>query len=127
MTTVNERTFLLAQKYTVLLETIEEAFEYMMVCFDELRFEMAEELWTGMLLAFSQINTSNAMIADEFAESPAILKQFAQFEDVLDAVETIVVEDQITIHEKIIRDKIFPIFLRWKQQVEQELMHYYIL
>jgi hypothetical protein len=127
MTTVNETTFLLAQKYTGLLETIEEAFEHMLVCFEELRFEMAEELWAGVLLAFSQINTSNAMIADEFAESPAILKLFTQFGDVLDAVTMIEVENHITMMEQIIRDKIFPIFLRWKQQVEQELMPYYIL
>lgn len=127
MATLSEDKFIIAQKYAGLLETIEEAFEYMMVCFEDLRFEVVEELWNGILNAFSQIDRSNTIVSDEFMDNPVLLIKFAQFDDVLGAVEALESDDNIMIIQQIILNKIFPVFLAWKEQVEQELIPYYII
>lgn len=127
MATLSEDKFIIAQKYAGFLETIEEAFEYMLVCFKDLRFEVVEELWNGILNAFSQIDRSNSIVSEEFADSPALLMKYAQFEDVLGAVEATESDDNLMIIQQIIHNKIFKVFLAWKEQVEQELIPYYII
>jgi len=127
MTTLNEEKFLLVVQYAGLLETIEEAFVHMFLCFEELRFEEAKELWDDILLAFSQIDSSNAIIPDQFADRPALLERFEQFEDVLDATEVLAFEDDLIHIGQIIQEKIFPIFSSWKKQIDQELKPYYII
>lgn len=127
MTTLNEEKFLLVKQYVGLLETIETAFEHMMVCYEELRFEGATELWNDILLAFLQIDSSNSIIADQFAESPSLLQCFTQFEAVLDNVELLDREEDILVIEKMIHKKIYPIFTVWKEQINHELLPYYII
>lgn len=127
MTTLNEENFHLVVQYAGLLETIEEAFVHMFLCFAELRFEEAKDLWEDILLAFSQIDSSNSIIPDKFADRPALLKRFEQFEDVLDATEVLASEDDPLWIGQIIQDKIFPVFSAWKKQIDQELKPYYIV
>lgn len=127
MTTLNEEKFLLVKQYVGLLETIEAAFEHMMACYEELKFEGAAELWNDILLAFLQIDSSNSIIADQFTESPSLLHCFSQFEAVLDYVELLDREEDILVIEKIIRKKIYPVFSVWKEQIDHELKPYYII
>ncbi|WP_423408231.1 hypothetical protein AABM38_21695 [Heyndrickxia sp. MSNUG] len=127
MTTLNEENFHLVVKYAGLLETIEAAFVHMFLCFEELRFEEAKELWDDILLAFSQIDSSNSIIPEQFADQPSLLERFDQFEDVLDATEVLAFEDDPLHIGQIIQDKIFSIFLAWKKQIDQELKPYYIV
>lgn len=127
MTTLNEEKYLLVLQYSGLLETIGDAFEHMLVCFEELRFEGAKDLWEDILLAFSQIDDSHSIISDQFMESPALLKHFEQFIKVLDATELLEHEDNILTVGQIISKKIYPVFLTWREQIDQELKPYYIL
>ena len=79
---LNEEKMLLVRQYIGLLDTIEEAFGHIVRCLEELRLEDADKLWDDVSLAFGQIRLSNQVLAEHFAERPAVLNQFTSFEDV---------------------------------------------
>ncbi len=127
MATLTEEKFLLVQQYDGLLGTIQEAFEHILVCFEELRYEGAMHLWEDILLAFSQIDDSHSAISEHFAENPYLLDCFEKFEEVLGATELLEHIDDIVLVDQIISQKIYPVFLSWGAHIDQELRPYYIL
>ncbi|MCM3574099.1 hypothetical protein M3172_12960 [Mesobacillus subterraneus] len=126
MATLTEEKFLLVQQYAGLLETIQEAFEHIVVCFEELRYEGAMDLWEDILLAFSQIDDSNSAISEQFVDNPALLDCFDQFEEVLEATELLGKVDDIVMVQQIISKKIYPVFEDWRNKIDQEIKPYYI-
>lgn len=127
MTTLTEEKFRIVQQYVGLLETIQEAFEHIVVCFEELSYEGAMDLWEDILLAFSQIDDSNTAISEQFVENPDLVECFERFEEVLEATELLGQVDDILQVEQIISKKIYPVFLSWRSAIDQEIKPYYIL
>lgn len=127
MAALTEEKFLLIQQYAGLLETIQEAFEHILVCFEELRYEGAMDLWEDILLAFSQIDDSNSAVSEQFVGNPDLLYCFERFEEVLEATELLGNVDDIVQVEQIISKKIYPVFLSWRCTIDQEIKPYYIL
>jgi hypothetical protein len=127
MATLTEEKFLLVQQYASLLETIQEAFEHIVVCYKELRYEGAMDLWEDILLAFSKIDDSNSAISEQFIENPNLVDCFERFEEVLEATELLGQVDDILQVDQIISKKIYPVFLSWRFTVDHEIKPYYIL
>ncbi|MBT2678869.1 hypothetical protein J7E38_07615 [Bacillus sp. ISL-35] len=127
MATLTEEKFHIVQQYVGLLETIQEAFEHIPVCFEELRYEGAMDLWEDILLAFSQIDDSHPAISEHFAENPGLLVYIERFEEVLEATELLGNVNDIVQVDQIISKKIYPVFLSWRFTIDQEIKPYYIL
>ena len=79
-----------------------------------------------MHLAFSQITSSNAIIAEHFTESPSVLDDFAQFTDVIEKAELLEHVDRIT-SEILIREKLYPAFSTWSVKINHDLKRYYVV
>lgn len=124
---MTEEKFRIVQQFVCLLETIQEAFEHILVCFEELRYGGAMNLWEDILLAFSQIDDSHSAISEHFAENPALLVYFERFEEVLEATELLGNVNDIVQVDQIISEKIYPAFLSWRFTIDEEIKPYYIL
>ncbi|MEH7883427.1 hypothetical protein V7654_03775 [Bacillus sp. JJ1609] len=125
MTTLNEIKSIHIMNYSALIEGIGEAFKHIKVCVDNLKYEETKELWNDILLAFLQIAYSHTIIIEIFADNPVLVKRFEQFEEVLEATELFAHEVD-SKSGQIICDKIYPVFLVWKEQIDHELLPYYI-
>lgn len=122
---LNEEKMLLVRQYIGLLDTIEEAFGHIFLCLKKLRLEDADHLWDDISLAFGQIQLSNQVLAEHFADLPAVLIQFTSFDDVWKKAQLLHHSDY-GIWEEVIGESIYPAFSEWSREINKQFRPYYI-
>lgn len=76
-------------------------------------------------MAFMQIDESNKVLAEHFADQPGFIQQFSQFDLVLEKAQLVQFTDNRFI-EVFLREKIYLAFLVWSGQITQQFRPYYI-
>jgi hypothetical protein len=123
--TLTEEKLILAKQYIDLLETVEEAFDYIEESFKNLSYTEGDRLLNDIFHAFSQIISTNFILAENFKTQPTVLITLAQFVVVVEKAEMLEEKfaDQTAI-QKIILEHLYPSYSAWKLSVEQELRPY---
>ncbi|MFT9598166.1 hypothetical protein [Mesobacillus sp.] len=125
MNTLTEEKFLLVNQYIGLLDIIDEAFGHILVSLERKNHHDAEQLWEDVTMAFMQIHESNKVLADHFADQPGVIQQFSQFDFVLEKAHLVQFTDDRFL-EILMKEKIYPAFLGWSGQINQQFRPYYI-
>lgn len=125
LTTLSEEKYILVKQYNDLLDTVEEAFDYILKSFNDLSFTEGDRLLNDVFQAFSQIINTNFILADQFKDSIGLLKNLALFSEVVETAEMLDgrFQDQ-TAKQMIISEHLHPAFIAWKQIVESKLKLY---
>lgn len=123
--TLTEEKFILAKQYIDLLETVEETFDYIEESFKNLSYTEGDRLLNDIFHAFSQIISTNFILAENFKTQPTVLITLAQFVVVVEKAEMLEgkFSDQ-TARQNIILEHLYPAYSAWKLSVEQELRPY---
>lgn len=125
LNTLSEEKYILVKRYNDLLDTVEEAFDYILKSFNDLSFTEGDRLLDDVFQAFSQIINTNFILAEQFKDSIELLKNLALFSEVVEKAEMLdgKFHDQ-TAKQKVISEYLYPAFSAWKQIVEKDLKPY---
>lgn len=125
LNTLSEEKYILVKQYNDLLDTVEEAFDYILKSFNDLSYTEGDRLLNDVFQAFSQIINTNFILAEQFKDKSDLLKNLALFSEVVEKAEMLdgKFADQ-TAKQKIISEHLYPAFADWKQIVEKELKPY---
>lgn len=122
LNTLTEEKYILAKQYIDLLETVDEAFDYIVESFKNLSYTEGDRLLNDIFHAFSQIINTNFVLAENFKEQPAVLKSLAQFNSVVEKAEML--DGNFANHnakQKVILEHLYPAYSSWKLAVVHEL------
>lgn len=125
LNTLSEEKYILVNQYNDLLDTVEEAFGYILKSFNDLSYTEGDRLLNDVFQAFSQIINTNFILAEEFKDSSQVLKNLTLFSEVVEKAEMLdgKFHDQ-TAKQKIISEHLYPAFSAWKEIVEKDLKPY---
>ncbi|WP_246861243.1 hypothetical protein [Bacillus sp. REN3] len=122
---MEEEKYLLAKRYSDLLETVEEGFEYIAKSFENLAYTEGDRLLDDIFTAFSQIIQTNFLLAEFYKENAPLLKTLALFEAVVHEAEKLDGKfGDPSAKQEIILEQLYPAFSAWKQMVGKELNPY---
>ncbi|WP_339147854.1 MULTISPECIES: hypothetical protein [unclassified Sutcliffiella] len=123
MAALKEGEFVLLKKYNALLETIEEAFEYLS---DENRnasTPVTRQVVLDSHEAIGKIAEVHVKLVTLFEKNGEVLQVIAQYSTLLDELEQIGHFDQNTIPEKEALETYFkPAYENWKNQIQHHIL-----
>jgi hypothetical protein len=125
MTTLTEANFDLLKKYHDLLETIEEAFDYVRESFVNDKYTHGDQVFADIIDALAQIHRTNQSLAEIFSEDDALKAIIQSFEAVL--TELFKLESHMQDHTKkqhILQHHVFPDFEAWHLSLQPFLKKY---
>jgi hypothetical protein len=125
MTTLTEANFELLKKYHDLLETIEEAFDYVRESFVNDKYTHGDQVFADIIDALAQIHRTNQQMAAIFSEDDALTSIIQSFEAVL--TELFKLESHMQDHTKkqhILQHYVFPAFEAWHLSLQPFLKKY---
>jgi hypothetical protein len=125
MTTLTEANFDLLKKYHDLLETIEEAFDYVRESFVNDKYTHGDQVFADIIDALAQIHRTNQQMAAIFSEDDALTSIIQSFEAVL--TELFKLESHMHDHTKkqhILQHHVFPAFEAWHLSLQPFLKKY---
>lgn len=125
MNASNEEQYILAKQYVDLLETVEEAFQYILESSKNLLYTEGDTLLNDIFEAFTQIINTNFVLAVHFKEQPEVLKALTRFEVVVEKAEMLdgKFADQ-SAKQKIIMEHLYPAYTVWKIIMEKQFKPY---
>jgi hypothetical protein len=120
LTTLTEEQYIVVKQYSDLLNTVEEAFQYIIESFDNYERTEGDILLADVFSAFGQIAETNEQQA-------AILPtEINQFDDVVKTAELLVdAFDNQGSKQQIIREKLYPAFSAWNGTMQEKLKPLY--
>lgn len=120
---MTEGEFFLLKKYNALLETVEEAFEYLS---DENRnasTPVTRQVVLGSHEAIGKIAEAHVSLVTLFENNEVALQVISQFSALLDELEQIGHFEQNTIPEKeALQTYIKPAYENWKNQMQHHIL-----
>ncbi|MFP7442326.1 hypothetical protein SFC50_01355 [Bacillus infantis] len=125
MIKLKEEQHILVKEYQDLLDTVEEAFEYIVESFTNLEKTEGDTLLVDIFHALPQIASVNEQLSQLFENHSSIEKVLAVFDVVAEKAELL--EGNFENAEKkqqIIREQLYPAFAAWSVMIQQELKPY---
>ncbi|WP_075982941.1 hypothetical protein [Bacillus massilinigeriensis] len=122
MTKLNEDQFQMIGQYTELLDTIEEAFSYIITSFENIELTATNQLIGDIITAFQQIIVTNDQLAELLKNESALIQNIKAFHGVIQQAEKLegVWNDPIQ-KQTIIREQLYPAFAEWKAGLQPQL------
>jgi hypothetical protein len=119
---LDEKQFELLKQYIGMLETIEEAFDYVTASFTDIEKTEGDQVLADVFEALGQVSESNKIFAELFGERHDILTVMGKFENVIDqALELNGHFQESNVKEEIVKGKLSPAFSAWKLEIDQVL------
>jgi hypothetical protein len=117
---IDEKQYGLIKQYMDLLETIEEALDYVTASFTHIEMTDGGRVLADVFEALGQVSESNNVFKDLFNERPEFICVFEKFEAVIDqALELSGHFQESNVKEEIVKGKLSPVFSAWKLEVDQ--------
>ncbi|KAB2332677.1 hypothetical protein [Bacillus mesophilum] len=128
MLKITEDQHVLIKEYTEVLNTVEEAFEYIVDSFTNLEKTEGNVLLADVFQALPQILTVNEQLSILFQDYPSIQKVLQVFDVVMEKAELLDGNfDNAQVKQTVIREQLYPAFAAWSVMIQQELKPYVVL
>ncbi len=115
----------MVERYIALLDTVEEAFEYVVEGFENYERTQGDQVLADIFSAFSQIASTNENLVALFSGELMILQHLDQFRGVIKEVEKLEgAYDNQTLKQQLITQSIFPAYQAWKLSIQKSLSKY---
>jgi hypothetical protein len=121
--TLDEEKELLVKQYIGLLDTIEEAFGHILMSLEKRKQLDAVQLWDDVSMALMQIEESNKVLTEFFADRPGVLDHFSRFDFVLEKAHLLQYAEFIA-WGNLIGESIQPAFSEWRSSLRQDFRPY---
>ncbi|OXS58500.1 hypothetical protein B0G93_11447 [Bacillus sp. V-88] len=123
-TKLDEKQYELVSQYVGMLETIEEALNYVEASFTDLRKIEGDQVLSDVFMAIGQISESNPLLKKLFDEE-GIQKALTGFDTVTDQAWKLDGQlDNNEIKQSVVQENLSPAFSTWKTLIEKELKPY---
>lgn len=123
MAALTEDEFVLLKKYNSLLETVEEAFDYLSDKNRNASTPVTRQVVLDSYDTIGKIAEAHVNLVILFEKNEKALQVIAQFGDLLEELEQIGHFDQNTIPEKeALRTFIQPAYENWKNQIQHHIL-----
>lgn len=115
----------MVERYIALLDTVEEAFEYVVEGFENYERTQSDQVLVDIFSAFSQIANTNENLVALFSGEKEILTTLEQFNGVIKEVEKLEGNyDNPMVKQQLITQSIFPAYQAWKLSIQKPLSKY---
>jgi hypothetical protein len=116
---LDEKQFRLLYQYIGMLETIEEALEYVKSSFTDIEKTEGDLLLSEIFESLVQVAESNGIFGQMFEERPDILTYMVEVEVVIDhAMKLNGHFQESNVKEEIVKGKLSPAFSAWKLKMD---------
>jgi hypothetical protein len=117
---IDEKQYELIQQYIDMLETIEEALNYVTESFTDIEKTEGGRVLADVFEALGQVSESNRVFKDLFNNRPEFITVLEKFESVIDqALELNGHFQESNVKEEIVKGKLSPAFSSWKLEIDQ--------
>jgi hypothetical protein len=119
---LDEKQYTLIHQYTEMLQTVEEAFEYVESSFDDYSKTEGDLVLSDIFAALGQIESSNQLLKELFQDENEVLTALGKFDEL--PKQAIKLEGNFNdqnVKEKVIKESLSPAFSAWKMEVEKVL------
>ncbi|MTH53712.1 hypothetical protein GKZ89_09880 [Bacillus mangrovi] len=112
--------------YYHLLNTVQDGLDDVLESFRRLELSEAEKVFTDIMRAFYHIDSSNVLIIEKVSEDDCqLIHEIKRFDEVINELDHLdFMYFQPLTYESFLRDKLAPVFLAWKEGVQQRLQPY---
>jgi hypothetical protein len=115
----------MVERYTALLDTVEEAFEYVIEGFENYERTQSDQVLVDIFSAFSQIANTNENLVELFSGDKETLQNVDCFNGVIKEVEKLEgAYENHTLKQQLITQTIFPAYQAWKLSIQKSLSKY---
>jgi hypothetical protein len=119
---LDEKQYTLIHRYTEMLQTVEEAFEYVESSFNDYSKTEGDLVLSDIFAALGQIESSNQLLKELFQEENEIIRVVEKFGEVpKQALKLEGAFNDQNVKEKVIKKGLSPAFYTWKVEVEKVL------
>lgn len=123
-TKLDEKQYELVSQYVGMLDTIEEALNYVEASFTDLSKTEGDQVLSDVFMAIGQISESNPLLKELFDEE-GIQKALTGFDTVTDQAWKLDGQlDNSAFKQRIVQDNLSQAFSSWKATIETELNPY---
>ncbi|MGG3912660.1 hypothetical protein [Rossellomorea vietnamensis] len=123
-TKLDEKQYELVSQYVGMLDTIEEALNYVEASFTDLSKTEGDQVLSEVFMAIGQISESNPLLKEMFDEE-GIQKALTGFDTVTDQAWKLDGQlDNNEIKQSIVQENLSPAFSAWKASIDIELKPY---
>jgi hypothetical protein len=117
---IDEKQYELIQQYIDMLETIEDALEYVTASFTDIEKTEGGRVLADVFGALGQVSESNKIFRDLFSNRPEFITVLEEFETVIDqALELNGHFQESNVKEEIVKGKLSPAFSDWKLKIDR--------
>jgi hypothetical protein len=120
---LDEKQYNYIGQYTEMLQTVEEAFEYVESSFEDYTKTEGDRVLTDIFAALAQIESGNLLLMEVFKGENEVLKAFENFAEI--PKQALKLESSFNnqnVKGKVIKESLSPTFSAWKMEVEKTLM-----
>lgn len=124
-TKLDEKQYELVSQYVGMLDTIEEALNYVEASFTDLNKTEGDRVLSDVFISIGQISESNSLLKDMFGGREDIQKALTGFDTVTDQAWKMDGQlDNNLVKQSIVQENLSPAFSAWKATIENELNPY---
>jgi hypothetical protein len=119
---LDEKQYEFIHQYTEILQTVEEAFEYVESSFDDYTKTEGDLVLSDIFTALGQIADSNTLLKKLFKKKDKVLQAIETFDVVPN--QALKLEGNFNnqnVKEKVVKENLSPTFSAWKMEVEKVL------
>ncbi|UTE77302.1 hypothetical protein [Rossellomorea sp. KS-H15a] len=120
-TKLDEKQYELVSQYVGMLDTIEEALNYVEASFTDLSKTEGDQVLSDVFMAIGQISESNPLLKELFDEE-RIQKALTGFDTVTDQAWKLDGQlDNNEVKQSVVKENLSPSFSTWKASIDIEL------
>ncbi|MCC5802142.1 hypothetical protein [Rossellomorea vietnamensis] len=123
-TLFEEKQYEFISQYFGMVNTIQEALNYLEPCLSDLAAEEAEFIISEIHLSLEQLAESNTLLNRVFYEQEGILDALAQFDDLIEYMWMMDDHSGDSTVIKGVLQELMPVFSKWKSTIESEFIPY---
>ncbi|NQD65119.1 hypothetical protein HP456_04220 [Bacillus haikouensis] len=117
---IDEKQYELIQQYIDMLETIEDALDYVTASFTDIEKTEGGRVLADVFGALGQVSESNKIFRDLFSNRPEFITVLEEFETVIDqALELNGHFQESNVKEEIVKGKLSPAFSDWRLKIDR--------
>ena len=118
MTTLTEEQFQLIHQYVELVDTINEAFSYVVTSFDDLSYTEGDVILGDIFAALQRLEGTHSQLNVLFQNHATVKDTIVSFNDVLQQVNELdAVWDDIEARQQLICEKLSPMYTTWSNEI----------
>ncbi|MFB6468947.1 hypothetical protein ACE38V_19515 [Cytobacillus sp. Hz8] len=122
MTKLTEDQFQMIGQYIDLLDTVEEAFSYILNSYENIELTAVNQLIGDIFSAFQQINKTNEQLFVLLKDKSSLVDDLQAFALVVEQAEKLDgVWNEPNAKQAVIREQLYPAFSAWKVMVQGQL------